>query len=174
TRLGLIVVVIMMGFPTAFTLMGLGMMFGFVAFYDPAAHFWDNKVFDLMVQRAFGTMTNDTLLSIPLFVLMGYIMERGALVDKLYAAAMFPGFFLALLYLVYVIGWAVLSPKVAPKLPLDQQRAPISPWVAQVSATYSRSMLPALLMAVASPGRLQHAADPSEPRITRGRLAKGL
>ena len=33
--LALIVVVIMMGFPTAFTLMGLGIVFGFVAFYDP-------------------------------------------------------------------------------------------------------------------------------------------
>ena len=156
-----------------------------------------------MVQRAFGAMTNETLLSIPLFVLMGYVMERGALVDKmfhsvqlafrrvpgslavatliictfwgiasglvgavvvlmgviamrpmlnagydtrlaagvitaggtlgilippsvmiivyaavagqsvvkLYAAAMFPGFFLALLYLVYVIGWALLQPE---------------------------------------------------------------
>ena len=84
TMLALIVVVIMMGFPTAFTLMGLGMVFGFVAFYDPSTHFWDNKIFDLMVQRAFGAMTNETLLSIPLFVLMGYVMERGALVDKMF------------------------------------------------------------------------------------------
>ena len=70
SMLGLIVVVIMLGFPTAFTLMGLGMFFGFFAFYDPNTHFWSNKVFDLMVQRAFGAMNNDTLLSIPLFVLM--------------------------------------------------------------------------------------------------------
>ena len=84
TMLVLIVVVIMMGFPTAFTLMGLGIMFGWVAFYDPNVHFWDNRIFDLMVQRAFGAMNNDTLLSIPLFVLMGYVMERGALVDKMF------------------------------------------------------------------------------------------
>jgi TRAP-type mannitol/chloroaromatic compound transport system permease large subunit len=84
TMLGMIVVVIMMGFPTAFTLMGLGMMFGFYAFYDPAVPFFSNKIFDLMVQRAFGAMNNDVLLSIPLFVLMGYIMERGALVDKMF------------------------------------------------------------------------------------------
>ena len=84
TMLGLIVVVIMLGFPTAFTLMGLGMFFGFIAFYNPAAHWLDNQVFDLMVQRAFGAMTNETLLSIPLFVLMGYVMERGALVDKMF------------------------------------------------------------------------------------------
>ncbi|HEY9067633.1 MAG TPA: TRAP transporter large permease subunit, partial [Burkholderiaceae bacterium] len=84
TMLGLIVVAIMLGFPTAFTLMGLGMLFGFVAFYDPAVHWVDNHIFDLMVQRAFGAMTNETLLSIPLFVLMGYVMERGALVDKMF------------------------------------------------------------------------------------------
>ena len=245
TMLCLIVVVIMMGFPTAFTLMGLGMMFGFVAFYDPSTPWLNNKIFDLMVQRAFGAMNNDVLLSIPLFVLMGYVMERGALVDKmfhsvqlafrklpgslavttlvictfwgiasglvgavvvlmgviamrpmlnagydtrlaagvitaggtlgilippsvmiivyaavagqsvvkLYAAAMFPGFFLAFLYLVYVIGWCMINPKIAPKLPIEQMRAPISPWVAHISSSYSRFMLPALLAAVVLPAK---------------------
>ena len=81
--LGLIVVVIMLGFPTAFTLMGLGMAFGFYSFYDPSEAWTSNKIFTLMVQRTYGGMTNDTLLSIPLFVLMGYVMERGALVDKI-------------------------------------------------------------------------------------------
>ena len=80
----LIVIVIMMGFATAFTLMGLGMMFGFIAYYDPSHPWSDNRIFDLMVQRTYGAMTNDTLLSIPLFVLMGYVMERGALVDKMF------------------------------------------------------------------------------------------
>ena len=80
--LTLIVIVIMMGFPTAFTLMGLGMFFGYIAFYDPAHPWFDNRVFDLMVERTYGAMTNDVLISIPLFVLMGYVMERGALVDK--------------------------------------------------------------------------------------------
>jgi TRAP-type mannitol/chloroaromatic compound transport system permease large subunit len=84
TMLVLIVVVIVMGFPTAFTLMGLGIVFGFVAFYDPAQFWWDNRVFELMVQRTYGAMTNDVLISIPLFVLMGYVMERGALVDKMF------------------------------------------------------------------------------------------
>jgi len=78
--LGLIVVVIMMGFPTAFTLMGLGIFFGFIAFYVPGESWVHNRVFDLMVQRTYGAMTNDVLISIPLFVLMGYVMERGALV----------------------------------------------------------------------------------------------
>ena len=201
--LGLIVVVIMMGFPTAFTLMGLGMFFGFFAYHRAGEAWGDNHIFDLMVQRTYGAMTNDVLISIPLFVLMGYVMERGALVDKmfysiqlafrrvpaslavatlivctfwgiasglvgavvvlmgviafnpmlkagydvklasgvitaggtlgilippsvmiivyaavagqsvvkLYAAAMFPGFFLALLYLIYIIGWALINPE---------------------------------------------------------------
>ena len=50
--LGLIVVAIMMGYPTAFTLMGLGMAFGFLAFWIPGAHWYDNRVFDLIAQRA--------------------------------------------------------------------------------------------------------------------------
>jgi TRAP-type mannitol/chloroaromatic compound transport system permease large subunit len=245
TMLSLIVVVILLGFPTAFTLMGLGMLFGFVAFYDPGQPWLDNRIFTLMVQRAYGAMNNDTLLSIPLFVLMGYVMERGALVDrmfhsvqlafrklpgslavttlvictfwgiasglvgavvvlmgviamrpmlnagydtrlaagvitaggtlgilippsvmiivyaavagqsvvKLYAAAMVPGFFLAFLYLVYVIGWCIIDPKIAPKLPIEQQRAPISPWVAHVASQYSPRMLLALFKAVLSPAR---------------------
>ena len=84
TMLGLIVIAIMMGFPTAFTLMGLGMVFGFVAFLNPAQHWYENRVFDLIVQRTYGVMTNDTLLSVPLFVFMGYIMERAALVDRMF------------------------------------------------------------------------------------------
>ena len=265
TMLGLIVVVIMLGFPTAFTLMGLGMFFGFIAFYDPSQHWIDNRIFDLMVQRAYGAMTNETLLSIPLFVLMGYVMERGALVDKmfhsvqlafrrvpgslavttliictfwgiasglvgavvvlmgviamrpmlnagydtrlaagvitaggtlgilippsvmiivyaavagqsvvkLYAAAMFPGFFLAFLYLVYVVGWALIQPKIAPKLPIEQQRAPISPWVAHVAANYGPRMLPALLTAVAAPARALRA-NAAGVRVGWWLLLRGL
>src|SRR5205085_11445997 len=109
----LIVVVIMLGFPTAFTLMGLGIMFGWVAFYDPSVHFWDNKIFELMVQRAFGAMNNDTLLSIPLFVLMGYVMERGALVDKMFHSVQLafrrvPGS-LAVTTLIICTFWGIAS-----------------------------------------------------------------
>ena len=62
TMLGLIVVAIMMGFPTAFTLMGLGMIFGYIAFWAPGQPWYDNRIFDLIVQRTYGVMTNDTLL----------------------------------------------------------------------------------------------------------------
>src|SRR5437764_668217 len=111
--LGLIVVVIMLGFPTAFTLMGLGMFFGFIAFYDPSQHWIDNRVFDLMVQRAYGAMTNETLLSIPLFVLMGYVMERGALVDRMFHSVQLafrkvPGS-LAVATLIICTFWGIAS-----------------------------------------------------------------
>jgi TRAP-type mannitol/chloroaromatic compound transport system permease large subunit len=265
TMLCLIIVVIMMGFPTAFTLMGLGMVFGFTAFYNPAEPWLDNRVFNLMVQRTYGAMTNDTLLSIPLFVLMGYVMERGALVDKmfhsvqlafrrlpgslavatlvictfwgiasglvgavvvlmgviamrpmlnagydtrlaagvitaggtlgilippsvmiivyaavagqsvvkLYAAAMFPGFFLAFLYLVYVIGWVLIDPKIAPKLPEEQTRAPVSPWLEKLGEQYSKRMLPALAKAVLMPGRALQINVP-DLRVTWGLLARSF
>ncbi len=60
------------------------MIFGYIAFWDPAHHWWQNRIFDLMVQRTYGVMVNDTLLSVPLFVFMGYIMERAALVDRMF------------------------------------------------------------------------------------------
>ena len=82
--LALIVVAIMLGFPTAFTLMGLGMIFGFLAFHTPGQAFYQNPIFDLMVQRTYGVMTNDVLIAVPLFVFMGYIVERSAIVDRLF------------------------------------------------------------------------------------------
>ena len=262
--LGLIIVVIMLGFPTAFTLMGLGMMFGFVAFYDPSQSWTANKVFTLMVQRTFGGMTNDVLLSIPLFVLMGYVMERGALVDKmfysiqlafrrlpaslavatlivctfwgiasglvgavvvlmgviamkpmlnagydtrlaagvitaggtlgilippsvmiivyaavagqsvvkLYAAAMVPGFFLAFLYLVYIIGWALINPKVAPKLPAEQLIVPVPASIRFLGEHYSRNMLLATFKALFSPAKLLNA--PAEARVSLKGIFKNV
>ena len=249
--LGLIVVAIMMGFPTAFTLMGLGMIFGYIAFWIPGAHWWDNRIFDLIVQRTYGVMTNDTLLSVPLFVFMGYIMERAALVDrmfhsvqlafrrvpaslavttllvcafwgiasgivgavvvlmgviamgpmlkagydvrlasgaitaggtlgilippsvmlivyaavagqsivKLYAAAMLPGFFLTFLYLIYILGWAIINPKIAPKLPPDQYRIAVPDWMRRLERGRSRSIVPGLLAAALRPARLGGAAS---------------
>ena len=253
--LTLIVIVIMMGFPTAFTLMGLGMFFGFIAFYVPGQAWTDNRVFDLMVERTYGAMTNDVLISIPLFVLMGYVMERGALVDKmfysiqlafrrvpaslavatlivctfwgiasglvgavvvlmgviafnpmlragydvrlasgvitaggtlgilippsvmiivyaavagqsivkLYAAAMFPGFFLSFLYLVYIVGWAMINPKIAPPLPKEQTQVPIPAWLPKFQEAYSNNMLVGLLMALLSPSRARQIDANGKP-----------
>ncbi|QCK87892.1 TRAP transporter large permease subunit [Phreatobacter aquaticus] len=253
--LGLIVVVIMLGFPTAFTLMGLGIIFGFIAYFKSGQAWSDNLIFDLMVQRTYGSMTNDVLISIPLFVLMGYVMERGALVDKmfysiqlafrkvpaslavatlivctfwgiasglvgavvvlmgviafnpmlragydvrlaagvitaggtlgilippsvmiivyaavagqsivkLYAAAMFPGFFLAFLYVVYVIGSALINPKIAPPLPPEQTRVPIPDWLPRLEEAYSKNIPLALLKALVSPARARAIEADGKP-----------
>jgi TRAP-type mannitol/chloroaromatic compound transport system permease large subunit len=263
--LALIVVVIMLGFPTAFTLMGLGMFFGYIAFYDPTQLFSDNRVFDLMVQRTYGAMTNDVLISIPLFVLMGYVMERGALVDKmfysiqlafrnvpaslavatlivctfwgiasglvgavvvlmgviafnpmlragydvklasgvitaggtlgilippsvmiivyaavagqsvvkLYAAAMFPGFFLSFLYLVYIIGWAMINPKIAPRLPEEQTKVPVPDWMRKFEAAYSKNVFIGLITALFSPSRAA-AIETPQGRLGYWMLIKNL
>jgi TRAP-type mannitol/chloroaromatic compound transport system permease large subunit len=241
--LALIVAAIMMGYPTAFTLMGLGLVFGFIAFWVPGAHWWQNRIFDLVAQRTYGVMTNDTLLSVPLFVFMGYIMERAALVDrmfhsvqlafrrvpaslavttllvcafwgiasgivgavvvlmgviamrpmlkagydvklasgaitaggtlgilippsvmlivyaavagqsivKLYAAAMLPGFFLTFLYLVYILGWAIINPKIAPQLPPDQYRVSVPDYLRALERGRTRTVVPGLIAAAVRP-----------------------
>jgi tripartite ATP-independent transporter DctM subunit len=82
--LALIVVAIMLGFPTAFTLMGLGMIFGFFAYHSPDQTWHQNPIFNLMVQRTYGVMTNDVLIAVPLFVFMGYVVERANIVDRLF------------------------------------------------------------------------------------------
>jgi TRAP-type mannitol/chloroaromatic compound transport system permease large subunit len=248
--LGLIVIAIMMGFPTAFTLMGLGMIFGFLAFWTPGQHWYDNRVFDLIVQRTYGVMTNDTLLSVPLFVFMGYIMERAALVDrmfhsvqlafrrvpaslavttllvcafwgiasgivgavvvlmgviamrpmlnagydvrlaagaitaggtlgilippsvmlivyaavagqsivKLYAAAMLPGFFLTSLYLVYILGWALINPKIAPPLPPDQYRVAVPEYLRRLERGPGRRVVPGLVASLFRPATVRGLA----------------
>ena len=84
--LSLVVVAIMLGFPTAFTLMGMGMLFAFFAYHSggQTAAGALKQTLDLMVQRAFSVLGNDVLISIPLFVFMGYLVERANLIDKLF------------------------------------------------------------------------------------------
>ncbi|MDZ4792013.1 MAG: TRAP transporter large permease subunit [Hyphomicrobiales bacterium] len=86
--LALFVVVIMFGFPIAFTLMAMGLGFGYYAYYDPSrmSHLLDNRVFDLFVQNTYGVMSSDVLVSIPLFLFMGYVVERANVVDRLFNA----------------------------------------------------------------------------------------
>ena len=264
--LGLIVVAIMMGFPTAFTLMGLGMVFGYLAFWTPGQHWYDNNIFDLMVHRTYGVMTNDTLLSVPLFVLMGYIMERAALVDrmfhsvqlafrrvpaslavttlivsafwgiasgivgavvvlmgviamrpmlkagydvrlaagtitaggtlgilippsvmlivyaavagesivKLYAAAMLPGFFLTFLYLIYILGWAIVNPKIAPKLSPEEYRLDVPEWVRGLERGPSRRVLGGLFAASIRPNLLRGAKTESGHAASYGLVITSL
>ena len=207
--LALFVFFIMFGFPIAFTLMALGVFFGYLAMGD--------LIFQLLVQRSYSVMTNDVLISIPLFVFMGYIIERANILDrlfrslqlaagpmpaslalatlatcaifatatgivgacvtlmgllafpamlragydvkiaagvvcaggclgilippsvmlilygatagvsvvKLYAGAFFPGIMLAGLYILYTMIMALLNPKLAPRLPLEERNVPI-------------------------------------------------
>lgn len=84
--LSLVVVAIMLGFPTAFTLMGMGMLFAYFAYHSggQTAAGAMKQTLDLMVQRAFSVMGNDVLISIPLFVFMGYLVERANLIEKLF------------------------------------------------------------------------------------------
>src|SRR3954470_116507 len=97
--LSLIVVAIMLGFPTAFTLMGMGIIFAFASYYMQTNGHTDTSIkntLDLFVQRAYSVMTNDVLISIPLFVFMGYLVERANLIEKLFrslhlALARIPG-----------------------------------------------------------------------------------
>jgi TRAP-type mannitol/chloroaromatic compound transport system permease large subunit len=82
--LSLVVVAIMLGFPTAFTLMGMGVLFTWVAYRFGNPEIATRQTLDLMVQRTYAVMTNDVLISIPLFVFMGYMVERANLIEKLF------------------------------------------------------------------------------------------
>jgi len=207
--LGIFILFILLGFPIAFTLIAMGVGFGYYAYYDPERMntIFDNRIFDLLVNQTYSVMANDVLTAVPLFLFMGYIVERANIVDrlfytlnisaraipgsmaiaalitcalfatatgiigavvtlmgllafpamlkarydtsfasgvicaggclgilippsimlivysatsnvsvvKLYAAALFPGFMLAGLYLVYVLGRVMLKPSLAPK-----------------------------------------------------------
>jgi tripartite ATP-independent transporter DctM subunit len=109
-QLGILVIVIMLGFPVAFTLMALGIGFGFYAYYDAALFertftrlagedpgtidsiiayvraVMANRIFDLFVNRTYSVMSNDVLTAIPLFLFMGYIVERANIVTRLFHA----------------------------------------------------------------------------------------
>jgi tripartite ATP-independent transporter DctM subunit len=241
--LGLFVIFIMFGFPIAFTLMALGVFFGYWAMGD--------IIFALLVQRTYSVMTNDVLISIPLFVFMGYIIERANVLDrlfhslqlaagpvpgalalatlatcaifatatgivgacvtlmgllafpamlragydvkiaagvvcaggclgilippsvmlilygatagvsvvKLYAGAFFPGIMLAGLYMLYTMVMALLNPKLAPRLPLEQRNVPLG--VVIWSLTTSFAPL-ALLIGAALGSIIFGLATPSE------------
>ena len=239
--LGIFVLTILLGFPICFTLIAMGVAFGYYAYYDPERmqYFFDNRVFDLLVNQTYSVMANDVLTAVPLFLFMGYIVERANIVDrlffslqiaarnlpgsmavaalatcalfatatgiigavvtlmgllafpamlkaryntsfaagvicaggclgilippsimlivyaatagisvvKLYAGAMLPGFLLAGLYMIYVVGRASLNPSLAPKPPAEETED-VS--IAQVSIMLATSFFPlaALILSV--------------------------
>ena len=235
------IVTIFLGFPIAFTLVALGVFFGYYAMGD--------NIFQLLVQRTFGVMSNDVLIAVPLFLFMGYMVERSNILDRLfhslqvsakhipaslavatlatcalfatatgivgavvtlmgllafpamlkagydvklsagvvaaggclgilippsimlilygamasvsvvrlYAGAFLPGFLLAGLYMLYVIGRAMLNPKLAPKLPKEQTDIPMRQMVILLAGSFFPlaflilAVLGAILFGLATP-----------------------
>ncbi|MEQ8229522.1 MAG: TRAP transporter large permease subunit [Rhodospirillales bacterium] len=89
--LSLFIVMVLLGFPVAFTLLAMGVGFGYYAYYDAGsvqafADLFDNKIFYLLNQNTYSVMENDTLVAIPLFLFMGYVVERADIVTKLFYA----------------------------------------------------------------------------------------
>ena len=84
--LGLFILIVLLGFPIAFTLIAMGLGFGYYAYYDPLRMqtIFDNRIFDLMVQNTFSVMSNDVLVAVPLFLFMGYVVERANIVNRLF------------------------------------------------------------------------------------------
>jgi len=239
--LGLFIFVILLGFPIAFTLIAMGVFFGYYAM--------EERIFNLLVTNTYDVMSNDTLVAVPLFLFMGYVVERANILDrlfgsiqiaarnvpgslavatlitcslfatatgivgavvtlmgllafpamlkagydpklsagvicaggclgilippsillilygatagisvvKLYAAAMLPGFMLAALYIIYVIGRAVINPSLCPKLPESESKLPLGQviWSLLTSffplAILILSVLGAILFGLATP-----------------------
>jgi tripartite ATP-independent transporter DctM subunit len=106
--LGLFIIFVFLGFPIAFTLMAMGIGFGYYAYFDARrmwrgydrladdASWWDqtslwieglfnNRIFDLFVNQTFTVMSNEVLTAVPLFLFMGYIVERANIVDRLFS-----------------------------------------------------------------------------------------
>jgi tripartite ATP-independent transporter DctM subunit len=247
--LGLFIFIIMLGFPIAFTLIAMGVGFGYYAYYTPGQEFFANRIFTLLVQKAFEVMSSDVLTAVPLFLFMGYVVERANILDrlfrslqiaaknvpgslavatlltcamfatatgivgavvtlmgllafpamlragydvrlsagvvcaggclgilippsillivyaatagvsavKLYAAAFFPGFLLAGLYVAYVITRAVLNPALCPRLPPEETNVPVSVMVRALATSFFplalliASVLGAILFGLATP-----------------------
>ncbi|HEY3064582.1 MAG TPA: TRAP transporter large permease subunit [Methylomirabilota bacterium] len=106
------------------------------------------------VRLASGAITAGGTLGIlipPSVMLIVYAAVAGQSIVKLYAAAMLPGFFLTFLYLVYILGWAIINPRIAPKLPPDQYRIAVPEWMRALERGRSRSVVPGLLAAAVRP-----------------------
>ncbi|MEP3045854.1 MAG: TRAP transporter large permease subunit [Roseibium sp.] len=84
----LFIVLVLLGFPIAFTLIAMGVAFGFYAYYQGAPEsitdIFDNNIFYLLNQNTYSVMENDTLVAIPLFLFMGYVVERANIVNRLF------------------------------------------------------------------------------------------
>ena len=84
--LGLFIFMVLLGFPIAFTLVAMGLGFGYYAYFDAErmSSLFENRIFDLFVQNTFSVMSNDVLVAVPLFLFMGYVVERANIVNRLF------------------------------------------------------------------------------------------
>jgi tripartite ATP-independent transporter DctM subunit len=84
----LFIVLVLLGFPIAFTLVAMGVGFGYYAYYsgvpETFSDIFNNNIFYLLNQNTFSVMENDTLVAIPLFLFMGYVVERANIVNRLF------------------------------------------------------------------------------------------
>jgi len=251
--MGSFILCILLGFPICFTLIAMGFGFGYYAYAtsDQLSHIFLNNIFDLLVNQTYSVMINDVLVAVPLFLFMGYIVERAQIVQRLffslniaariipgamavaalvtcalfatavgivgavvtlmgllafpallkagydeqlsagvicaggclgilippsimlivygavsgvsvvrlYAAALIPGFMLAGLYIIYVVGRAFLNPKLAPKPPKEDTDIPIKVLIVMVLT----SIVPLALLILAVLGSILFGlATPSE------------
>lgn len=109
TMLGLFLFMVLLGFPIAFTLMAMGIAFGYYAYFDEGRMWrayeravsadadqltlwqtwidglFNNRIFDLFINQTFSVMANEVLTAIPLFLFMGYIVERANIVSRLFS-----------------------------------------------------------------------------------------
>jgi tripartite ATP-independent transporter DctM subunit len=89
--LSLFIILVMLGFPVAFTLLAMGVGFGYYAYHqagsiETIADAFNNNIFYLLNQNTYSVMENDTLVAIPLFLFMGYVVERANIVNRLFHA----------------------------------------------------------------------------------------
>ena len=83
------ILMVLLGFPVAFTLLAMGVFFGYYAYFDAGSiqtisDAFNNNIFYLLNQNTYSVMENDTLVAIPLFLFMGYVVERANIVNKLF------------------------------------------------------------------------------------------
>jgi tripartite ATP-independent transporter DctM subunit len=249
--MGSFILSILFGFPICFTLVAMGTGFGYYAYAtsDQLSHIFLNNIFDLLVNQTYSVMINDVLVAVPLFLFMGYIVERanimerlfyslniaarivpgamavaalmtcavfatavgivgavvtlmgllafpallkagydeklaagvicaggclgilippsimlilygavsGVSVVRLYAGALIPGFVLAGLYIIYVIGRSWMNPKLAPKPPKEQWDIPLKELFYMILTSFVplcvliMSVLGAILFGLATP-----------------------
>ena len=86
--MGLFLFAVLLGFPIAFTLLAMGIGFGYYAYFDPTKmeHLFDNRIFSLLVSNTYTIMDNQVLTAVPLFLFMGYLVERAGIVARLFFA----------------------------------------------------------------------------------------